>query len=340
MLDANALVPFDGFSFFGQLEYENYRQSTTPYEPAWDVDTFGAELGATWNISSDSIIGFKGTYSTGNGAYSGPETVLIRERVGPLVVPVNYENVCGVSNEGAVDTDEFGASAFYQTQVLEKGFIAAEVGVSKGHQKYRNSLCTIVALASPGTLVPADIAAGIISGDPNFIGLSAGIHTGYDWDIGGSSIGPRFSLNTSWKSIDAYSESEAAGSRRDVPITGASLHYEEQDISSVQTRIGLAVSKPFVFDALTVVPFLQLDYVHEFANDQRTIRARFVEDGRPDPFEFTFKTNRPDRDFFEFRTGVVAEIFNGGVAYLDGRAILANDLIDEYGLTAGLRVSF
>ncbi|MDK1388854.1 autotransporter outer membrane beta-barrel domain-containing protein [Sinorhizobium sp. 8-89] len=342
-MNANALIPFDGFSVFGELEYQNYQQSTTIYEPAWDIDTFSADLGATWNISSDSIVGFKGTYSMGSGGYSGPETVFLRAPgVGSGVLPVDYENECGVSNEGAVDSDEFGGSAFYQTHFLDNGFFNAEVGFSKGRQKYRNGFCTIDVAGEtnpPFNLGPRNTSAGIISGDPDYIGFSADIHTGYDWDLGGIAIGPRFSLNTWWKSIDAYAESEAAGSLN-VPITGASLRYEEQDISSVQTRIGLAVSKPFVVNALTIVPFIQLDYIHEFANDQRTLRVSFVEDGRPDPFSFTFKSNPPDRDFFEIRSGMVAEIFNGGVAYIDGRAILGHDLVENYGVKGGLRVAF
>ncbi|MDX0574268.1 autotransporter domain-containing protein [Sinorhizobium medicae] len=345
MLNANVLIPFDGFSVFGQVGYQNYHQSITIYEPAWDVDTFSADLGATWNISNDSILGFKGTYSKGDGSYSGPETVFIRGEgfdIGTL--PVNYEQECGVSNGGALDTDEFGGSAFYQTQLLDNGFFAAEIGFSKGHQKYHNSLCTIdVAIDftnPPSNLGTRNTAAGIISGDPDYIGLSADIHTGYDWDISGVTIGPRFSLNTWWKSIDAYAESEAAGNRQTVPITGAGLRYEEQDISSVQTRIGLAVSKPLVLNTLIVVPFIQLDYIHEFANDQRTIRASFVEDRRPNPFSFTFKSNPPDRDFFEIRSGIVAEIFSGGVAYLDGRAILGHDLVENYGVKGGLRIAF
>lgn len=344
VLNANALIPFDGFSVFGQLEYENYQQSTTPYEPGWDVDTLSAELGATWNISDRVIFGFKGTYSTGNGAYSGPETVFIRGEDTGSVLPVNYKSVCGISNEGAVDTDEFGASAFYQAQLLDKGFFAAEVGLNKGRQKYRNSLCTIDAAIGetqhPSGLIPVNVTAGLISGDPDYLGFSADIHTGYDWELSGITVGPRLSLNTWWKSIGAYSETEAAGGLSHVPITGASLRYEDQDISSVQTRIGFAVSKPFVFDALTVVPFLQLDYIHEFANDQRTIKASFVEDRRPEPFSFTFKSNPPDRDFFEIRNGMVAEIFSGGVAYIEGRAILGHDLADSYGVKGGLRIAF
>ncbi|MDK1388853.1 autotransporter outer membrane beta-barrel domain-containing protein [Sinorhizobium sp. 8-89] len=341
--NANALIPFDGFSVFGQLEYGNYQQAPTVYEPAWDVDTFSAEFGATWNISYESIVGLKGTYSTGNGSYSGPNTVLIREQGTGRFLSANFEDVCGIPNEGDVDTDEFGGSAFYQTEILENGFLTAEVGVSRGRQKYRNSLCTIDAAiddTQPGELGPANVTAGIISGDPDYVGFSADIHTGYDWDLSGITIGPRFSLNTWWKSIDAYSETEKAGGRQGVPITGASLRYEEQDISSVQTRIGFAVSTPFVFDALTVLPFLQFDYIHEFANDQRTIHASFVEDRRPNPFAFTFKSNPPDRDFFEIRSGVVAEIFNGGVAYIDGRAIVGHDWVDNYGVKGGLRIAF
>lgn len=345
VLNANALIPYDGFSLFGQVEYHNYAQSTTLYEPAWDIDTFSAEFGGTWSIAFDSIIGLKGTYSTGKGAYSGPETVLIRAddfqgRPTGEALAVNYESVCGVSNGGAVDTHEFGGSAFYQTQFLESGFFAAEVGVNRGHQKYRHSLCTIDVSTISGLHVRHDrTTAGIIRGDPDFLGFSADIHTGYDWEFSGLTIGPRLSLNTWWKRIDAYSESEVAGSLP-VPITGASLRYDEQDVSSVQTRIGFAVSKPFLFDVLTVVPFFQVDYIHEFANDQRTIRASFVEDGRPDPFAFTFKSNPPDRDFFEIRSGMVAEIFSGGVAYIDGRVILGHELVDNYGVKGGLRIAF
>lgn len=347
--EANVLVPFEGFSVFGQVEYEDYRQSSTRYEPAKDVDIFTMQLGALWTISQDSIVGFKGIYSTGDGESRGPENVVINvddaDFSGPVLVG-DRESLCGVPDDGTVDTDEFGGSILYQGTVLDNGFIAAEVGASKGRVDYKNSLCTMdLSADGSGGFSPVNETAGIIRGSPDYFGLSADVKSGYDWDYNGVSIGPRLTLKAWWKSIEEYSESEDAGSPNPItgvrlPITGASLRYQDQDISSVQTRIGIAASTPVIVGRMTVVPFAQMDYIHEFAYDQREIKVTFVEDGRPDPLVFSFKTNRPDRDFFELRGGMVAEVSDGRVAYFEGHAILGNDLVDNVGVIAGLRFGF
>ncbi len=341
VLNASTLIPLDGFSIFGEVQYDNYRQSSTRYEPSRKLDIFTGQFGAIWDVSDDALVGFKGEYSTGNGKSPATNSLII-PNLGPGnadALAGDFNEVCGISSGGRLDQDEFSGSVFYQTRFRGAGFFSAEVGASKTKLKYQQSLC-VANIGSPDgiNLEFQDVTAGIISGSPESYGLFANLWTGYDWDHNGTAFGPRLSLNTSWQTVDGYSESEQAGSLH--PITGAGLRYDDQDLSSVQTRIGFAVSRPVTLNSMTIVPFAQLDYVHEFANDQRAIRATFVEDGRPDPFDFTFKTNSPDRDFFELRGGVVAEIFNGGVAYIDGRAILANDLVDNYGVTGGLRVSF
>ncbi|WP_158665071.1 autotransporter outer membrane beta-barrel domain-containing protein [Ensifer adhaerens] len=346
VINAIGFIPLDSFSIFGQLEYQSYRQSASKFEPQKKVDIFTAEAGAIWDVSVDSVVGIKGLYSNGNGTSPRPETVTILGEglLAGQVFTGNFENLCGVPSEGSIDTNEFEGSIFYQTTLMQDGFINAELGLSKTRLKYRNSFCTINLTdkeIAPDVKIPVPIEerAGIISGNPNIIGLSTEINAGYDWRYNGVVVGPRLSFSANWRKVESYSESEEPGSL-DHPITGASLHYGDQDISSIQTRVGFAISKPLAYDTMIVVPFLQLDYIHEFANDQRTVWATFVEDGRPDPFEFTFKTNPPDRDFFEIRTGIVAEIFSGGLAYFDGRAILANELVDNYGVTGGLRISF
>ncbi|PDT80545.1 autotransporter outer membrane beta-barrel domain-containing protein [Sinorhizobium sp. BJ1] len=351
-VNAAGVIPFDDFSLYGQLDYEKYRQAATRYAPAQDIDLFQIQLGVFWSVSDRSLLGFKGAYTKADGISPQPDTLTLTGTdaiASGFSLSGDFQDLCGVPSDGTFDADEFSTSAFYHSSLMDNGFISAEVTASKSKQRYRNSLCTVDLGASPQTdpdgnpLPPllffdSDRTAGMIEGSPDVLGLSANLNAGYDWQYGGLVIGPRLAFRTSWQSIDSYSETEAAGSLH--PITGASLRYGDQDIVSVQTRVGFAVSRPFALETITVVPFAQLDYIHEFANDQRTIHASFVEDGRPDPLVFSFKTNRPDRDYFELRTGVVTEVFNGGVAYMDGRAILANDLIDNYGFTGGLRISF
>ncbi|WP_292427872.1 autotransporter outer membrane beta-barrel domain-containing protein [Mesorhizobium sp.] len=339
VLNANTLIPFDGFSVFGKVEYENYRQSRTRYQRASDIDTFTTQFGALWNLSDESLIGITGTYSTGSGVSPGPKNVSIETTVPGAIFNANFEDLCGVPSDGAVDTDEFRGSILYQRRWMGSAFISAEVGVSKSRTHYSNSLCNVDVTLLGNSIPFAKMKmAGIISGTPTVYGVSADLRAGYDWEYSGALFGPRLSFDALWNGIDSYSETEERGTKW-VP-TGAGLRYDDQNISSIQTRIGFAISTPLVLAQKTVVPFAQLDYVHEFANDQRTVSATFVEDNRPDPFGFSFKTNPPDRNFLELRGGVVAEIFEGGVAFVDGRATLANELIDDVGVTAGVRVAF
>ncbi len=351
-LNAAGIIPLDGFSVFGQFDYEKYRQDATRYAPAQSIDLFEVELGAFWNVSDRDLLGFKGVYTKADGVSPQPDTLTLigtDSLASGLSLSGNFQDLCGVPSDGTFEADEFGASVFYQYTPSENSFLSAEVTARKSRQRYRNSLCTVDLGALPqfdpdGQPLPPDLifdadrTAGMIHGEPDVQGVSADFNAGYDWQWGELVVGPRLAFRALWQTIDSYSETEEAGSLH--PITGASLNYEDQHISSVQTRIGFAVSRPFTVETTTIVPFAQLDYIHEFANDQRRIKVSFVEDARPEPFVFSFKTNPPDRNFFELRTGVVTEVFNGGVAYIDGRAILANDLVDNYGVRGGLRISF
>ena len=127
-----------------------------------------------------------------------------------------------------------------------------------------------------------------------------------------------------------------------VDVTGAALAYDERDIKSIQTRVGLAAALRLETGGALFVPYGEAYYIHEFSNDQEAIRARFVGDGRgANATFFQFKTNEPDRNFFQVGGGLTAQFSMIPLELGFGiRSIIDNDLYDFYEIEGGLRLRF
>jgi outer membrane autotransporter protein len=89
-----------------------------------------------------------------------------------------------------------------------------------------------------------------------------------------------------------------------------------------------------------IVPQLNGNWVHEFADDRRSTSVRFVQDLRSDPTQFSFDTDAPDRNFFEVGAGVVLVLPHGYQAFANIRSIQGNDLIDSTAGSLGVRLEF
>ena len=159
--------------------------------------------------------------------------------------------------------------------------------------------------------------------------LSAYILTGYDYPISANdnfTIGPRLGLNVRHLLIDDYQESSN---------TGLELHYREPDQTSVQTIIGFTVASVLATSIGIVSPYFAASWVHEFANAQRTIHARFVQD--PAPQEFTFKTEKPARNWAILDLGVSVLMSPKLSAFVTFSTMQGNANFESYGGIVGLR---
>ena len=101
---------------------------------------------------------------------------------------------------------------------------------------------------------------------------------GYDYSIRQFTVGPRVGLNYARTLINGYTEQGS---------TGLELMYQDQFIESFQSVLGVQATAPVSWRYGVLVPQINADYIHEFANSQRLINVQFAQDGRNPAWEIT-----------------------------------------------------
>ena len=120
--------------------------------------------------------------------------------------------------------------------------------------------------------------------------------------------------------------------------TGIELIYDDQNVVSLTSTVGVFASMAISTGFGVLVPQAGAEYVHEFANDQRSVGFTFVDlTGRP---RFLFQTDPPDRNFFNIGVGAVAVFSRGLSAYVNVRQLLGYSDRTATTVTIGLRNQF
>ncbi len=163
-------------------------------------------------------------------------------------------------------------------------------------------------------------------GSPDGSQLSASLGAGYDAQIRAWSIGGYGNLSWVESEIDSYAEHGAGPF--DLAIAG-------QDVESLLSEAGVELAYASSRSWGVLRPTVRLSYLHEFEDDTRLIRSRFVEDVTAN--EFVIPTEDPDRDFFNLTAGMTATMARGRTVYLIYDSDLERDDLDVYTFTLGMR---
>ncbi|MDD1620864.1 MAG: autotransporter outer membrane beta-barrel domain-containing protein [Methylococcaceae bacterium] len=170
---------------------------------------------------------------------------------------------------------------------------------------------------------------GAVAGSPSADQYEGNLTTGYDYSIGGFTIGPRATARYRHVGMGSYTE---------LGNSGLELRFLQDQFTSVQTSIGAQASFAIATSWGVLVPQLNADWTHEYDNGQRLIFVQFAQDNRAIPTTFGFQTDRPDRDFFHLGTGLVAVLPNGLQAFANFETLLGNAYFDNYVGTVGIRL--
>jgi uncharacterized protein YhjY with autotransporter beta-barrel domain len=129
--------------------------------------------------------------------------------------------------------------------------------------------------------------------------------------------------------FDAYQETGGAGLALAVPA---------RRVDSRQARLGVRGGRTGSTAFGVLQPYVAVEAIHEFANDQRLLTVAFA--GDPSRSPVRFPSAAPDRDWFEAALGLSATLVGGSSAFVEYRQRLAHRLLDERALSFGLRVEF
>ncbi|MET0068538.1 MAG: choice-of-anchor D domain-containing protein [Candidatus Thiodiazotropha sp.] len=273
----------------------------TDLESGLEFDTVGITIGADYRITNQFILG---------GA------------VGFVDTETELENDAGDLDTQGVSLSLFGT--YYSPQNYFVDF-SATYGSNSFDQK-RGIVYTLDGLADVSQQLEADYDGDTIS---LFVG------SGYDFNHGPWSFGPRADLEYIRSDVDGFTEEvsdpTAAGG-------GWATRVSSTDQRWLTLNLGGRVSYTQSTDWGVLIPYARLDWLHEFEDDSQIITAHFVED--PAGMGIEIQTDDPDRDYLRLRFGTSAQFQNGVVGFIDYGTILAHSEWSSHTISAGLRMEF
>lgn len=223
---------------------------------------------------------------------------------------------------GGFDHDAYGVLVYGSVVPLTGLFVDAVAGYTR--KEYSFDRRTNLAVANTTFTV-----AGPVSGDTDGDEFKVGVSTGYDILLGRFTVGPRAGVLYRETTIEGFRESGR---------TGLELIYDNQNIQSLTTTVGLYGSVALSTGFGVVVPQATAEYVHEFLDDQRSVGFSLAQD--PAGARFLYRTEPPDRNYFNIGAGVAMVLPNGMQPYLNFRELVGYKDRSSHTVTLGLRVAF
>lgn len=163
-------------------------------------------------------------------------------------------------------------------------------------------------------------------------------------------IDPRFGL--AYDRITIGQIREADSGNNGTGPSAMQLAFDEQDIKSVRTNLGIQISRNFNTGFGSVRPTFSADWIHEFEEDPRTVRVKYVMEDRlagKGDFIFGFDgcvscfnlvSEAPDRDYFTVGLGVAAATRGGFQSFLMLEGLLGYENLNAIAVTVGMRGQF
>lgn len=169
-----------------------------------------------------------------------------------------------------------------------------------------------------------------LKGDTDGTEYELSIGAGYEYNNQNFSFVPEARINYLHIEVDSYDETSAN--------SGLNLSIDQQDIESLVASVSGSFSMAYSTVYGVFIPYLTIEWEHEFSNDSRAIVARFVND--PSHTDFSVLTDNPDRDYFHLGLGVTAALQKGKSAFLYYEDMLGHNDTSQYSITGGFRLEF
>jgi outer membrane lipase/esterase len=223
-------------------------------------------------------------------------------------------------NLGTVEADSFGIT-LYGTYYVGDFFIDL-LGGFMWNNYDTERLVQVTNIATPVNA----IAKGDTEGQQYTV--SAGVGYQYRWQA--LTLTPLARLDYVHLHVNGYNETGGGG---------LALEVKSQNVDSLQSSLGAQVGYAFPLNFGVLVPQVRGEWRHEFLDDQRNIRARFLDDPNPQAF-FATETDKPDRDYFVVAAGLSAVFARGISAFVNYETFLGLREFTRHEFTGGVRVEF
>ncbi len=281
-------------------------------EPGFDFHDGGLTVGADYRFADEFVAGLAFTFIAGRADFN--------------------------ANLGDTDSRSYGLTA-YATYSPGRFYLDGSFGFAwNTYDTSRN----IFYSAGPGARGTACLGAGVngvctvplvvdrtAKGDTDGRQFSFNIGMGYDFPIGALTITPTLRIETLYLEIDGYRESGAGG---------LDLEIKKQELLSVQSALGGRIAYAISTRFGVFVPQVMAEWRHEFEDDSRNIRARYLHDVTNTLF--SVPTDEPDRDYFALGAGLSVLLGRGIGAFFNYETALGLNRITHHQFTGGFRMEF
>lgn len=290
---------------FMSLDFQRSRQDVTVFEAGSQSDRIGFVIGADYRVGSTAVFGVALNQSSLSGDFTGGG---------------NFEK----------DSD---AVWLYSTWFPNNNFfLDFSIGLENYDQAASRLVGRQIVTPSPNgfdiTFSPAlNFANGNVDSDASVVDFRGG----YDFVITALTVSPRFALVSRKTDIDSYIESG------NTPMT---LRFNRQSEKSQLGSLGIQASRAFSLPVGVINLQLNIDYLHEFKDDQRIITAHFAEDLRPNPVQLRFLNQAPDRDWYNSRVSATAVLSGGLNGFISIEQSFGHDYLEQLSASFGLRKEF
>jgi autotransporter-associated beta strand protein len=155
----------------------------------------------------------------------------------------------------------------------------------------------------------------------------ADLDGGYDFHLGGFTVGPSAGLQYVHLTVDGYNESGSI----------ADLSVNDQDADSLRSRLGGRISFSFSHYGVNFTPHLDATWQHEFMDNSRGITSQFSGAGLG---SFSVKTDNPSRDSALVDAGLDAEISHTVTVFADYTVQAGASNYFGQSVQAGVKIGF
>jgi hypothetical protein len=309
------------WGWFLESSYGFGDHDETANEDPFDFDSYSVTTGTDYNFGN-GVLGVAVGYDDykadfGNG----------------LLVSGGDVSVKGVS--GSIFGAWFGGGGWALNGIATYGKLESDVTRFASYPS-NNPACAPIACEG---------ANRAFSGSPDGSYVALGATLSYDFLVGGWQISPSLSASFRDIDIDGYDEHDTATNG------GLALRYQDQSIESKRSIVGLALARPISRAWGVLTPSLRAEWHHEFEDDPRAMRAKYVvEDtlanaSNPEDFNcqiscFTFFTDEVETDYGVAGVGLSAVFSQRVQLYLYYEALLGLSEVTANSVALGIRGQF
>ena len=237
--------------------------------------------------------------------------------------------------DGENDIDRDGGSldsgghsfSLYGTWYRESIFF--DFSVSRGAMEYEQTRRILYQL---GTGVSVDNRF-----DAKYDGESVGAFAGLGWNAIQKqwNINFRATLDYLDSDLDAFSETARSSAGNGA---GWAVSLDKQNQTWLTGTATATASYVLTPRWGVVIPFVEVDLIHEFENDRQMLTGRFVGDLQGE--SLTVRTDDPDTNYIRVRAGASMQLPGGFAAFADYGRLFVFDNWNEYTISAGIRYEF